>query len=146
MYDTRYLLAIDPGKTSGVALWDITEGFDPLLIETDEYNQFQTCTWVELWCAAGAHIEIVMERYTIGDADSAWSLEIIGTVKYFAQKYGCSFTLQTPADAKHFSTDRKLKALDLWHKGGGGHANDALRHGLLYLVDKKFWHPKELLA
>lgn len=143
---TSYLLSIDPGKASGVALFDITTTAAPVLETTAELDQFETCKWAEYWCTAGYPVEIVMERYTIGDADSAWSLEIIGTVKYFAQKYRFPFTLQTPADAKHFSTDRKLKALNFWHKGGGGHANDALRHGLLYLVDKKLWHPKELLA
>jgi hypothetical protein len=38
-----------------------------------------------------------------------------------------------------------LKHLGIWHKGGEGHANDAIRHGLLALV-KTGWIPKELLS
>jgi hypothetical protein len=37
-----------------------------------------------------------------------------------------------------------LKKLDYWHKGGEGHALDAIRHGLLYLA-KKGWTPRRLL-
>jgi hypothetical protein len=34
--------------------------------------------------------------------------------------------------------------LPTWHKGGEGHANDAIRHALLKLV-KSGWKPKVLL-
>jgi hypothetical protein len=37
-----------------------------------------------------------------------------------------------------------LKKLEYWHRGGAGHALDAIRHGLLYLA-KNGWTPRKLL-
>jgi hypothetical protein len=51
---------------------------------------------------------------------------------------------QSPADAKAMFDNPKLKKLDYWHKGGEGHALDAIRHGLLRLV-KIGWKPLDLL-
>ena len=51
---------------------------------------------------------------------------------------------QMPVDAKRMFPNEALKALGTWHRGGEGHANDAMRHALLRLV-KTGWVPKELL-
>jgi hypothetical protein len=51
---------------------------------------------------------------------------------------------QSPADAKRMFTNEAIKKLEYWHKGGAGHALDAIRHGLLYLA-KNGWTPLRLL-
>jgi hypothetical protein len=50
---------------------------------------------------------------------------------------------QSPADAKAMFSNEKLKKLEFWHKGGEGHALDAIRHAVLRLV-KIGWIPTKL--
>jgi hypothetical protein len=51
---------------------------------------------------------------------------------------------QTPANAMGMFTNEKIKKLDYWHRGGAGHALDAIRHALLRFVSKG-WKPVGLL-
>ena len=62
-----------------------------------------------------------------------WSLESIGALRFLCTQHEVPFVLQTPARAKSFSTDEKLKRIG-WHTAGKGHATDASRHLLLYAV------------
>jgi hypothetical protein len=55
-----------------------------------------------------------------------------------------NITFQAPVDAKTMFSNESLKKIGTWHKGGDGHANDAIRHALLKLV-KSGWKPKVLL-
>ena len=136
----QYLLAVDPGKISGVVVVRLTEsGVE--VVSSDELPQYETCSFVETWLAEYASITtVICERFHITTQtgkmrDTSYSLEIIGTLRYLAKRYGARFHLQTPADAKTFSTNEKLKVAGFWHRGGGaGHANDAFRHALLYLA------------
>ena len=73
-----------------------------------------------------------------------WSLRLIGAVEYVAAKHGMPVVKQTPANAKAFSTNSKLMAVGMWHVGGAGHANDSLRHAMLYMV-KHGWMDRRLL-
>lgn len=81
------------------------------------------------------------------------SLEIIGVLKWWYYQMDershvedSVFTLefQTPAAAKKFGTDFKLKNLGWWQTGeqhnykDANDANDALRHGLLWLSKNGF--------
>jgi hypothetical protein len=147
---SRLLLAIDPGKATGFAVMDISDLSNPIIISTDELAQYETCRRAEELLSGDIHIEVVMEAFIITPQtgklnDVNFSLEIIGAVRYFAQKHGAPFSLQKPADAKSFSTNARLKAVGLWHVGGEGHAMDALRHVLLYMVRKHKWRPDNLL-
>lgn len=60
------------------------------------------------------------------------SLHIIGYLMGEADFYGWEFRLQTPAQAKGFATNEKLKRA-AWWVPGQDHARDALRHLLTYL-------------
>jgi hypothetical protein len=51
---------------------------------------------------------------------------------------------QSPADAKAMFPNPQLKKLGYWHRGGEGHALDAIRHALLRLA-KTGWKPVKLL-
>lgn len=133
-----FILSIDPGKMTGVALFEAPSWDDaPALMYTAELEQFETCAYVERFLDENyEYTELVLERFKISDVDANWSLEIIGTVRYLAAKRGLTITLQTPADAKGFVTNEMLQGLGYWHVGGAGHANDAIRHGVLYMVRK----------
>ena len=126
------IIAVDPGKTTGIAVYDAT---NKSLIGTEQIGDlYDTITYIEDWM----YTTIVCESYTITPATMKksrqnYSLEMIGVLRYLTQKHDAKFLLQTPAAAKSFSTDDKLKRLD-WYVPGQDHANDALRHLLLYLA------------
>lgn len=132
----RYVLAIDPGKTTGIAFWDNEDQ----RIWTAQANFLETC--VLLHTRAFEHKEdlvIVSESFVITihtakNTQAQWSIELIGVARFMSQAYcGLDLVTQQPAAAKRFSSDDRLKTLG-WYKPGQGHANDAARHLLLYLV------------
>ena len=145
------LLAIDPGKMTGWAELSYTS--DSFTIHTAS-----ELTVDEVWDTLYTSLDntdsdkpdvIVIEDFRIttgtgklGSPD--WSLRLIGAVEYLGFKYDIPVVKQYPSNAKAFSTNDKLRAVDMWHKGGAGHANDALRHAMLYMV-KHGWRDDRLL-
>ena len=51
------------------------------------------------------------------------------------------FVRQTPAQAKSFGTDDKLRRLGWYTPTPGGHANDAARHLLAFAVGVEHYTP-----
>lgn len=144
-----YVLAIDPGLTSGVSLVQR----EPLtLLKSDELEWAATARFVDtaLREFGGENVDVVLERFTITqqtakNSQQTWSLEIIGMCRLLSLAHGAGqITLQSPADAKRFSTNPRLKSLGLWHVGGGGHALDSLRHVVLRLT-RTGWTDSRLL-
>lgn len=143
------VLAIDPGLATGACLVR-PEG--PELLRSDELDVQQYYGWLEHYLGyyEPGTLSIVCERFTINaetakKSQAPWSLENIGVLRYLTQKTGhATFELQSPGDAKRFVSNDRLKALELWHVGGGGHALDALRHAVLYLA-KHGWSDRRLL-
>lgn len=155
---SNLLIAIDPGKASGFAVFDYTNLDDIKVLQSAELNQMDTVFEVDTLLTdadefgnSGSY-EIVMEKFTItaqtGKNTNAenWSPEIIGAVRYLAWLHKVPFSEQTPAEAKNFVPNDRMKNIGIWHIGGEGHARDALRHGVLYLVKNKGWRPSGLLA
>lgn len=138
------VVVIDPGRTSGIAIWQ-PDWEKPSLKEADFLT---TCQLIEEM--ASDDVAYVLESFTITArtaqlTQAPWSLEIIGVARYIALEHGRDLVLQKPADAKRFATNPRLKALGWWHKGGGGHANDAARHLLLYVAQKRLIDMKGLV-
>lgn len=160
MTGKTYLLCLDPGKASGVALLDTTslqeDGGAPVTIVTSAELQPEDLDgWLmEQFARAieeGAALEAVCEAFLITpqtgkNSFAPWSLMKIGVLDFLCRMYGVPFKLQTPADAKSFVSNQRLRDLELWHRGGAGHANDALRHGVLYLIRERGWSPEKLLV
>lgn len=147
------VFSVDPGLASGVALLNTVD--DPGIIQMGswEMNPYETMDATQNIIDTykdDFDLRIVVERFTITaetgkKSQSPWSLEIIGAIKYICHKNRLPEpALQTPSDAKNFVPNARLKALGLWHKGGGGHAMDALRHAVLYAV-KNGYRDKRLL-
>lgn len=143
------VLAIDPGKATGLA-WLRQEGG---LITLDNSYEAQPDEIIEMirptladWKPTeegGTPIRLVMERFTINamtaqkSQEASWALETIGAVKQAcrdAEYPVAAICWQKPAEAKTAFSNDKLKHLGLWHRGGEGHALDAIRHGALYLA------------
>lgn len=153
---SKLVLSVDPGKASGIALFAFIEGGEPELLWSGEYQQEEYARPIREALGDAVMrsipIEIVCERFTINsqtvkNSQAPYSLEQIGILKQCLMDIGIAaddIYFQSPADAKAMFTNDKLKKLGYWHKGGEGHALDAIRHGLLRLV-KSGWKPVNLL-
>lgn len=133
------IITIDPGVASGLCVVDYISGEQAFeIVEQGELNQFDTCAWLEAYLEEGPVESVICETFTITQrtlklSRQPASLEIIGAARYLTLKQCGKFLMQSPADAKRFSTDKRLKACGLWHSTKGGHANDAARHMMLRL-------------
>lgn len=118
-----------------MALLDVGGGFSSW-----EYECWTAVGMAERLIASGEVSDVVCESFTIAAHTAKktrqyWSLESIGAIRWACMKAGVSFTLQSPADAKGFATDAKLKALGWYTPTKDGHANDAARHLLKRAID-----------
>lgn len=150
MTEKSYVLAIDPGGTTGICLLKR----DPLeLVWSDELPSWVTVarTVDHTLRTHGKDVDVVCERFTITqqtakNSQQTLPLELIGMVRLLTKIHlDEEITLQLPADAKRFATNPRLKALGLWHVGGGGHALDAIRHGVLRLTKTGWQDPRLFL-
>jgi hypothetical protein len=151
----KTVIAIDPGKTTGFAVITYA-GESPALLVSRELGPyaFAMALTDELKAAkeAGVLIDVVCERFvinaqTIKNSQAPFSLEQIGIMKYVVHSNGLDpekIYFQSPSDAKKLFSNDALKKLGFWHVGGGGHALDAMRHGLLRIA-KTGWVPRALL-
>jgi hypothetical protein len=152
----RMILSVDPGKASGICLFEWIDGEEPTKAWSGEYQQHEYAQAIRLAIHAaqssGIKLEIVCERFTINaqtvrNSQAPFSLEQIGILKQCMMDSGLKvedLAFQSPADAKAMFPNEKIKKLEYWHVGGEGHALDSIRHALLYLV-KKGWNPTRLL-
>lgn len=152
----RIVIAVDPGKATGVACFGLTSGDEPEMIMAGEYQPHEFAaplrSLLSECSVEGVNVEIVCERFTINaqtvrNSQAPYSLEQIGVLKQIMRDHGMTdneLKFQSPADAKRMFTNEGIKKLGYWYKGGEGHAIDAIRHGLLYLA-KNGWTPLRLL-
>ena len=145
--DRRYLFAVDPGLLTGAALLDITDyATNDILkhgdweLNVDEYFDMAEAVIGGL----GPLVEVVIEDFHITKrtadlSEAPWSLQLIGATMFLSRRFAAKdFVLQSPSD-KPFASNEKLRHIGWWHKGGGGHANDAYRHAMVYIHDR---HPR----
>ena len=148
----KRILAVDPGKATGLALFELEQGKDPVLIWAKEVQQEEYAEPIRAALHENLATEVVCERFTINaqtvrNSQAPFSLEQIGILKQCLMDIGRKpddIYFQSPADAKAMFDNPKLKKLEYWHKGGEGHALDAIRHGLLRCI-KLGWKPMALL-
>jgi hypothetical protein len=146
---TTYCIAVDPGKTTGIAIL-MKDGDGLRAHYTWETDFTETVNTLDTALTdLPAFTDVVIEKFTITpktaqNSQAPWSLEVIGAVRALLVMHGRlaeDLIFQTPAAAKNFCTNQNLKDMGLWHKGGAGHAQDALRHGVLYYASRGFTPP-----
>lgn len=145
-----FVLAIDPGVISGIALIS-REG--PKVIWSGEADQQRTGEIVDslLYKYGGENVSVTCEKYyitsqTAKKSPQPASLEVTGMVRWLAHLRGSgSISQYSPDAAKSMFPNDTLHRLECWHKGGAGHARDAIRHGLLHLVHTT-WSDRRMLA
>lgn len=128
------VIAIDPGKANGVAMYD--GSLYAWEIGFDEFGD-----WLEHEILQKYAVQrIIIERFFISmqtvkkSADAHWPMEIIGVTRFLARRYDVPLKLQPKSSAATFASDEKLK-LGGWYAPGKGHANDATRHLALSLAE-----------
>lgn len=147
------ILAVDPGKTTGVAVlqWSGDKEDDPVLESSAEVDEVGFPEYV--LDAFDKDIDyVVCESFTITtqtgkNSQAPYSLEAIGVLKYLCRKRNYppeDIVFQSPANAKSMFPNPTLSKVGLWHRGGRGHALDAIRHGALRAV-KAGWIPRKIL-
>jgi hypothetical protein len=151
------IIAIDPGLVSGCAHVRVDTNDDNVVdiavLETAELGPIETGEWLDhrLSDLSINNVRLVLERFTItartgANTQAPWSLEVIGQSKWIMSRFDPERSplvfLQSPADAKTAMPNPRLRELGLWHRGGKGHANDALRHAGLYLLRQKLIGPR----
>jgi hypothetical protein len=128
------IMAVDPGKVTGVAILNTRKPG----IETFELaGRYVVADFVQ----GNAPSEMVCEQFVISErtirtAQDVNALRIIGWLDIWTHQHAIPFDLQTAAQAKKFASDDKLKALGWYTATHDGHANDAARHLLVYLHRK----------
>lgn len=139
---TGDIFAVDPGGVTGVA-WkhpdstfiyasEVPGGFDGFA----EYIQDS----LTLFTGATVLVEnfLITPQTHKKDAGAFRDTnDIIGLCRYLAFRAESPFVLQTPTQAKTVGTDDNLRALDAYTPTAGGHANDAIRHVVTYLVKSR---------
>lgn len=145
------VIAVDPGKATGLSAFSFVKGEEPVLLDSFE-AQFDTfAPWIRKWLVDASDFDafyVVCERFTINaqtvkNSQAPFSLEEIGVLKQLMLDERISpdeIIFQSPADAKAMWDNSKLKKLEYWHRGGEGHALDSIRHGLLFII-KLGWNP-----
>lgn len=153
---TERIIALDPGGTTGWAMWQDTP--------FGNAAQFDGL-WSNITCGQlgpephhlalyELHEHMCTEHYTIVDESFQFrqmdndrtgtnliSREYIGISRLFAAQRPreVQYLQQSPAQAKGFVSDEKLQIMGLWVPGQR-HARDALRHLVFFLVNRRHMH------
>lgn len=132
-------IAIDPGLTSGLVVWE--HSVNRLTLVAEVFGRRRLYEDVEGYLENVAGVEIVVEEYEITMRTGTLSkqydaLYIIGAVESMCQRHKAPFFTQHRS-AKTFGSDAKLKHLGWYAPSRGGHQNDAMRHLLRHLIVTK---------
>lgn len=126
------ILSVDPGGTTGVAVaassvhfYEIPGGHTGMV------------DWFTMFLVSYGYPDIIVCESFIprpGAKSMQYdALYLIGYLSGWAHLHGVPFKLQSPAQAKSFATNDKLKAAG-FYPVGKGHAQDAARHLLVHVV------------
>ena len=138
------VIALDPGGRTGIALWQDGQFWSTHL------GTYEAWHWVANQLETTRTDLVVCEDFIITIAtakksqDGKKSLESIGVFRYLCAVARVSFETQTPADAKNFVDNDRLRHLGMWYKGSD-HPRDAARHLILALSSRGLLKPSDLL-
>jgi hypothetical protein len=133
------IAAFDPGGTTGIAVVD-TDNMASIV--THEFQWDDVCSFLDGLQAYDMPDVFVYETFTITEGTAKLSpttapMDVIGALKYVANRQSIEIVGQRPYDAKHFATDTRLKAYG-WYTKGKGHVNDASRHLFLWCAKHNY--------
>lgn len=137
---TDVILAVDPGKKSGLAEFSLDHKSIWIGYEMDRFELLDHVHNVFDWWGKDlveGRILVVAEKYIITPKTSQLSqqpdaLKINGALEWMCHKYEQKYEEQSQSTAKKIAQDKRLHDLGLYYPGRG-HANDATRHMIFAL-------------
>lgn len=136
------IIAIDPGKATGIALLDYSEISAPTLIAHGTHAPDRV---IDALDHLAQYLDfyggvIVIERFVLREGmygvDTS-PIGVIDRIKEWAKNKPHTLVWQLPGE-KELVTNDRLRRLGLWLKGKEQrHIMDAVRHAVLYLVKNK---------
>lgn len=147
------IITFDPGLKTGVNRGSYEKGQEPVLEESKELDMHEVIPYLRAFLLQHPEGVIVVERFIINmqtakKTQAPFTLELIGAIKQVLRDHGRDtedIIFQAPSDAMKLFPNPTLKKLGYWHVGGKDHANDSIRHFLLYCL-RKGWKPTKLLT
>lgn len=140
-----HVWAFDPGETTGWCHLSIHDGEVGVFScgETDHQGIGNLLFDNQALKAAISKRDVVettfvIEKYVMNSkiTQSPWSLETTGLIRYMAVRNQIPIVSQTPGAAKQLASNDVIKRAGLYEPGKG-HAMDAVRHALYFLIVKK---------
>ena len=134
------VLAVDPGGVTGLAVY--LQG-DFKSYERSDYaeavdSMTDVLKYYEVGVAVCEGFVIRGNTHKLDSGAFSHTTDLIGACRLLCWQNGVTFVRQTPAQAKSFATDDKLRRLEWYNRTEGGHANDAARHLLTYLAGVRY--------
>jgi len=141
VYLPERLLAIDPGETTGLAVFEGTKLVEAFQAPTKDVGQASLLIRRNV---RKFHItDLVVEDYRIYHwkiKSHTWASlhtpRLIGAIEGLCAEYKMTAHKQMAHIAKTFVNDAKLKAWKFWLPGKP-HARDAIRHGCYFILFPK---------
>ena len=140
-----YVLAVDPGLTTGYAQWD-AHGLGAF----GELPKLEFLVYAEAWSQMAKQYGrgvIVCEEFvtTQGTAKkgsvATEPIKSIGFLEVMEYRYDVELVISGIAQAKRRMPNETLERLG-WYAVGQVHARDALRHLACYLIDNGMMDPR----
>jgi hypothetical protein len=136
------MFCCDPGLVSGVGIlrWTPEKGVEKSITFEGSLDEVGEAAEWFLTDHEAKDAEMVAERFVITPrtgtlASPDWSLKVCGALEWLVYKHwglpgAETIAYQSAGDAKRMVPNTVLRSAGIWHRGGAGHANDALRHGI----------------
>lgn len=141
LWSSNYLLTVDPGLLTGVALIDTSTPGEAIQQQSHELDIVDFEDWLEetLYARRG-QVQVVVENYIISESTAKktaqpWSLREIGVVAFLCRRSENKMLLQVPSDITELTSD-DLRTAGFWHKSSKDHGRDALKHAVVYLKNR----------
>jgi hypothetical protein len=139
---TDWVVAIDPGFTTGFSTWHTGAGFDPNRSGQLPWQDFSSWLWAFLLTLnmAGETCHVQSEMFTISartikTAIRYESLYVNGATQFTCRHFGFSHAFSKPDQVMNLFDDKALRALGLYIKGMP-HQHDAARHLGIVLLQR----------
>lgn len=132
------ILSLDPGGTTGAALFEVEHDKEPVLVWQRQIQGslkgFLDWHWDEL---EDMHIDkIVCESFTLREGVYGADLSPVYIIGALEALYPVTELIYQEPKIKPLCDDARLKKIGM-HFPGRGHANDAVRHGIIYLRNRR---------
>jgi hypothetical protein len=130
-----YLIAVDPGKGTGMAMWNTQA--DNTFVSFELFTREGVYGWLDAVLIPSDDVHVICERYIMtpgAKTSQPDALMLMGAVEAFAYRARLPLHWQLPEPAKKRAPNAVLRRLGWYQNTKDGHANDAARHLLEWLA------------